>query len=125
MSMHCGPPGQRTDLPHTARLLQHDVPVPPLDAASTRTSTSDHGLPADQCNRGGIKVGLEVRPIASVTLSDGRGPAERALTQGFCAGLLRVGSAAAGSRMGAVIRACCFIAGTSLPAAMFREGFAM
>ena len=26
-------------------------------------------------------VGVEVRPIASVTLSDGRGPAERALTR--------------------------------------------
>jgi hypothetical protein len=60
-------------MPKTERLLQHDV----LDAAST----SDHGPPADQCNRGGIKVGLKVRPITSVTLSDGRGPGERALTR--------------------------------------------
>jgi len=31
----------RPHLPHIARQFQHDVPVPPLDAASTRTSTSD------------------------------------------------------------------------------------
>lgn len=64
-------------MPKTERLLQRDV----LDAASTRTSTSDHGPPADQCNRGGIKIGLEVRSITSVTLSAGRSPGERALTR--------------------------------------------
>jgi len=32
-------------------------------------------------NRGWIEVGLEVMPITSVTLSDGRGPGERAPTR--------------------------------------------
>ena len=46
-------------------------------------------------------------------------------TGGFCAGLLRVESAASDSRTGAVAPELLLIAGTSLPAAMFREGFAM
>ncbi len=33
--------GRTSSMPHIARQRQHDVPVPPLDAASTRTSTSD------------------------------------------------------------------------------------
>jgi hypothetical protein len=33
MFMHRPAQGERPQLPHIARQLQHDVPVPPLDAA--------------------------------------------------------------------------------------------
>jgi len=53
-------------LPHIARQLQHDVSVPPLDAASTRTSTSDHGLQQTSPSGAESEVGLGVMPIDSV-----------------------------------------------------------
>ncbi len=49
--------------------------------------------------------------------------ARTAPNRGFCAGLLRLESAAVGSRTGAVAPELLLIAGTGLPAAMFREGF--
>jgi hypothetical protein len=50
-------------MPHIARQRQHDVPVPPLDAASTRTSTSDPmDLQQASPTSTGSKVGLKVMP---------------------------------------------------------------
>jgi hypothetical protein len=61
-----------------SRQLQHDVPVPPLDAASTRTSTSDPWASSRPVQAAlDRRSGLEVMPINGVTLSDERCPGER------------------------------------------------
>jgi hypothetical protein len=51
-----------------AHTLQHDAPVPPLDAASARTWTSDPWPQADQSNRRWTKADSPAMPIVSVTL---------------------------------------------------------
>jgi hypothetical protein len=60
----------RTWLPHIVRQLQHDVPVPPLDAVSVRTWTSDPWPQADQSNRRWTEADSPAMPIVSVTLGD-------------------------------------------------------
>jgi hypothetical protein len=71
-------------MPHIARQLQHEVPMPPLDAASARTSTSDPmGLQQTSPTGAESKVGLEMMPIDGVTLSDGRALGERARTRRY------------------------------------------
>jgi hypothetical protein len=52
---------------HIARQLQHDVPVPPLDATSTRTSTTDPWTQQTSPSGAESKVGLEVMPTDGVT----------------------------------------------------------
>jgi hypothetical protein len=54
-------------MPHIARQLQHDVPVPPLDATSTRTSTTDPWTKQTNPSGAESKVGLEVMPTDGVT----------------------------------------------------------
>jgi hypothetical protein len=54
-------------MPHIARQLQHDVPVPPLDATSTRTSTTDPWTKQTSPSGAESKVGLEVMPTDGVT----------------------------------------------------------
>ena len=50
------------------------MPVPPLDAASTRNRDQRPiGLRQTSPAGAGSKAGLDVMPIGSVTLSDGRG----------------------------------------------------
>jgi hypothetical protein len=56
------------------------VPVPPLDAASTRTSISNPSA-SSRPVQAALKVGLEVMPIDGVTLSDGHCPGERTPTR--------------------------------------------
>ena len=68
-----------------SRPLQHDVPAPPLDAASTGTLDQRPVTFGHQSNRCWIEVGLDVMPIGSVALSDGRGPGERTRTALRCA----------------------------------------
>jgi len=55
-------------MPHIVRQFQHDPPVPPLDAASARTWTSDPWPQADQSNRRWTKADSPAMPIVSVTL---------------------------------------------------------
>ncbi|SRR6266568_651963 len=52
----------------------------------------------------GSKVGLEVMPIASVTLSDGRGPGERAPTRRYGAGVGKSKTPGGHTRMGDLCR---------------------
>ena len=69
-------------LPHIARQLQHDVPVPPLDAASTRTSTSDAWASSRPVQAAlDRRSSLEVMPTDGVTLSDERCSGERTPTR--------------------------------------------
>jgi hypothetical protein len=58
------------DMPVIVRQLQHDVPVPPLDAVSVRTWTSDPWPQADQSNRRWTEADSPAMPIVSVTLGD-------------------------------------------------------
>jgi hypothetical protein len=57
-----------------SRRLQHDVPAPPLDAASIGTLDQRPVASSHQPDRCWIEAGLDVMPIDSVTLSDGCGP---------------------------------------------------
>jgi hypothetical protein len=65
-----------------SRPLQHAVPAPPLDAASTGTPDQRPVASGHQSNRCWIEAGLDVMPIGSVTLINGtarenaRGPAD-------------------------------------------------
>jgi len=66
--------GQCPQLPRVARRFQHDVPVPPLDAASaSNLDQRPIGLRQTSPAGAGSKAGLDVMPIDSVTLSDGLG----------------------------------------------------
>ena len=66
---------RRTPLmPHIVRQLQYDAPVPPLDAASAGTWTSDPWPQAEESNRRWIEGRSQAMPIDSVTLSDRHGP---------------------------------------------------
>ena len=57
---------------HIVCQLQHDAPVPPLDAASARTWTSDPWPRADQSNRRWTEADSPAMPIVSVTPGDRR-----------------------------------------------------
>ena len=59
-------------MPHIVCQLQHDAPVPPLDAASARTRTSDPWPRADQSNRRWTEADSPAMPIVSLTLGDRR-----------------------------------------------------
>ena len=59
-------------MPHIVCQLQHDVPGPPLDAASARTWTSDPWPQAGQSNRRWTEADSPAMPIVSVTLGDRR-----------------------------------------------------
>jgi hypothetical protein len=67
MFMHRPAQGERPQLPRIARQLQHDVPVPPLDATSTRTSTTDPWTQQTSPSGAESKVGREVMPTDGVT----------------------------------------------------------
>jgi hypothetical protein len=62
--------GERTHLPHIVSQLQHDAPVPPLDAASAGTWISDPWPQADQSNRRWTEADSPAMPIISLTLGD-------------------------------------------------------
>ena len=67
-------------LPHSVRQFQHDAPVPPLDAASARTWTSDPWPQAGQSNRRWTEADSPAMPIVSVTRGDRACLEERAPT---------------------------------------------
>jgi hypothetical protein len=64
--------------------LQHDAPVPPLDAASARTWTSDLWPQADQSNRRWTEADSQAMPIVSVTLGDSRVSGRTRADPPFC-----------------------------------------
>src|SRR5207248_11261578 len=80
--------------------LQHDVPAPVLDAASTGTLDQRPVASGHQSNRCWIEAGLDVMPIGSVTLSDGHGPGERARTRRSARASTRCRSRCGSSRSG-------------------------
>jgi hypothetical protein len=70
--MHVNRTPKRPDLPHIVRQLQHDAPVPPLDAVSARTWTSDPWPQAVRVNRRWTEADSPAMPIVCVTLGDRR-----------------------------------------------------
>ena len=71
-------------MPRFARKFQHDVPVPPLGCGLGKNlDQRPIGLRQTSPTGAESKVGLGAMPIDSVTLSDGHGPGERALTRRY------------------------------------------
>src|SRR6266581_8387066 len=111
--------------PPTVLAMPDDSPRSPGQDARKRTRLPGSGVSLLATERGRAFSGPHARNRRSVCWPSPIGIAARAApNRGLRAGLLRVESAAVGSRTGAVVPELLLVAGTGLPAALF-PGFVM